>query len=117
MLEASRPAMWSQGCHAYLIEANRVEAKAKVEEANGDSIKKSEGDDGLGVDRLRLEEAQALRDVQRAEGHQQVPARQCRRCIPKSQSHRNQNTRSNAFLCALGKNIVGRRKTAAVLKV
>jgi hypothetical protein len=94
---------------AYLIEANRVEAKAKVEEANGDSIKQSKGDDGLSVDWLRLEEAQALRDVQRAEGHQQVPTRQCRSCIPKLQSHRNQKLfctqRSNAFFCALGKNI------------
>ena len=75
--------------HAYLIEANRVEAKAKVEEADGDPIKKPKRDDGLSVDWLRLEETQALRDVQRAEGHQQVPARQCRRCIPKLQPHRN----------------------------
>jgi hypothetical protein len=82
----------------YLIEANRVEAKAKVEEANGDPIKKPKGDDGLSVDWLRLEEAQALRDVQRAEGHQQVPARQRRCCIPEFPSHRNQ-TQDEMHFC------------------
>ena len=56
-----------------------VEAKAKVVEANGDPIEKPKGDDSLRVDWLRLKEAQALRYVERAESHQQVPACQCRR--------------------------------------
>jgi hypothetical protein len=67
--------------HACLVEANRVEPEAEVEEANGDAVEQAEGDDGARVDRLWLEEAQPLRNVQREEGHHEVPARQRRRCI------------------------------------
>lgn len=67
--------------YACLVEANRVEPEAEVEEANGDAVEQAEGDDGPRVDRLWLEEAQPLRNVQREEGHHEVPARQRHRCI------------------------------------
>jgi len=82
--------------HAYLVEANRVESEAEVEEANGDAVEQPEGDDGPRVDRLGLEEAQPLRDVQREEGHHQVPARQRRRCITSDPSETFRKLRCNA---------------------
>jgi hypothetical protein len=49
-------AVWLE--HACVIESNRVQSEAEVEEANGDAIKQSKGDDCLGVHRLRLKEVQ-----------------------------------------------------------
>lgn len=63
-----------------LVETDGVEAEAEVEEADGGAVEEAEEDDGLRVDGLRLEEPQPLCHVQRAVRHQQVPARQRRRC-------------------------------------
>jgi hypothetical protein len=67
--------------HACVIEPNRVQSEAEVEEANGDAIEQSKGDDYPGVDRLRLKEVQPLCDIQCEEGDHQVSVRQRRRCI------------------------------------
>jgi hypothetical protein len=74
-----------------LVEANRVEAEAEVEESDGDAVEQTEERDGHPcVDGLRLEEAQPLRDVQGEQGHHEVPARQRRRCIcPKRKTTQN----------------------------
>lgn len=54
---------------ADLIEPNRVEAEAQVEEANGDAIENPEQHDCLHVDRLGLKEVKPLGRVECAERH------------------------------------------------
>lgn len=77
--------------YACLVEANRVESEAEVEEANGDAIEQAEGDDCPSVNMLGLKEVQPLSDVQREEGHHEVPARQRRRCIGPQDASSNKN--------------------------
>lgn len=64
----------------HLIEANWIETKAEVEEANGDAIEDAEEHHRLQIDRLGLKEIEPLRDVKGAERNHQMPACQRRRC-------------------------------------
>jgi len=88
--------------HACLVEANRVESEAEIEEANGDAIEQAEGDDGSRVNWLWLKEVQPLGNVQREEGHHEVPARQRRRCIRPQNASSNKKSETLAKIFALG---------------
>lgn len=63
-----------------LVESNRVETKAEIEEADGGSIKEAEEDDRATINGFGLKKMQSLCHMEGEECHHQVPARKGRRC-------------------------------------
>ncbi len=89
ILDLVYPILWThaQLGPVYLIESNRVEAQAQIEQANGDTIKNAKTHHCPGIKWLVFKEFNPLCNMEGAKCHKKMPTCQCCGCTSMMQWH------------------------------